>query len=98
MVNEREQVATITFLVRHAFQLFQGTKSAIGDNRLQRADLTHFGRVEDLHGRFRVWAGNVAAHRSGNSSLDYRLRDASHLRQRVFELLHELGDNLENGT
>ncbi|KAK4229267.1 hypothetical protein QBC38DRAFT_508389 [Podospora fimiseda] len=30
--------------------------------------------------RFKVWCGNMGAHRSGMSSLDYRLRDAIHLK------------------
>jgi hypothetical protein len=33
---------------------------------------------EDELGRLRVWAANIGAHQSGQSSLDYRLRDASH--------------------
>jgi hypothetical protein len=32
----------------------------------------------DELGRLRVWAANIGAHQTGQSSLDYRLRDASH--------------------
>ena len=45
------------------------------------------GRWEDELGRLRMWAANIGAHRTGQSSLDYRLRDASHIRQQVLKLL-----------
>ena len=45
------------------------------------------GRWEDELGRLRMWAANIGAHRIGQSSLDYRLRDASHIRQQVLKLL-----------
>ena len=45
------------------------------------------GRWEDELGRLRMWAANIGAHRIGQSSLDYRLRDASHIRQQILKLL-----------
>jgi uncharacterized Zn-finger protein len=44
----------------------------------------------DELGRLRVWAANVGAHQMGQSSLDYRLRDASHIKQHILSLLNEL--------
>ncbi|KAF1918320.1 hypothetical protein BDU57DRAFT_447181, partial [Ampelomyces quisqualis] len=41
-------------------------------------------------GRFRLWVGNIGAHRIGRASLDYKLREASHIRVRIFELLQTL--------
>src|SRR4051812_33015464 len=46
--------------------------------------------INDQIGRFRLWCGNVAAHRNGRSSLDHKLREASHIRDRVIELLKNL--------
>ncbi|KAJ6185317.1 hypothetical protein N7519_006618 [Penicillium mononematosum] len=40
----------------------------------------------DELGRLRVWAGNVAQG-TGQSSLDYRLRDASHIKVQILSLL-----------
>jgi len=37
--------------------------------------------------RFKTWAGNLGAHHVGKSSLDYRLRQASHLQDQVIYLL-----------
>ncbi|OQE26939.1 hypothetical protein PENFLA_c006G08751 [Penicillium flavigenum] len=40
----------------------------------------------DELGRLRVWAGNIAQG-TGQSSLDYRLRDASHIKDQILSLL-----------
>ncbi|KAI4276260.1 MAG: hypothetical protein L6R38_005709 [Xanthoria sp. 2 TBL-2021] len=45
--------------------------------------------IDEL-GRLRIWAGNVGAHQSGPSSLEFRLRDASHIRDEVTDLLTDL--------
>ena len=46
--------------------------------------------LEDYHGRFRVWAGNIGAHKAGKISLDHRLEDSSHIGSRVVRLLKDL--------
>ena len=48
-------------------------------------------------GRFKVWAGNAGAHRTGRVSLDYRLREASHIYDELTKLLGELKNNLAQG-
>ncbi|KAL8816857.1 MAG: hypothetical protein Q9223_004209 [Gallowayella weberi] len=45
--------------------------------------------IDEL-GRLRIWAANVGAHQSSQSSLDFRLRDASHIRNQVVKLLTSL--------
>ena len=52
--------------------------------------------IKDEQTRFKVWAGNIGAHRLGMSSLDYRLRDASHIRKQIFRLLDDLSTLLED--
>ena len=54
-------------------------------------------RLSDQFGRFKVWAGNTGAHRTGRVSLDNRLREASHIRTPLTELLEELNKDLEEG-
>ena len=54
-------------------------------------------RILDEFGRFRVWAGNAGAHRTGKVSLDHRLREASHIHAELTELLGELNKDLEEG-
>lgn len=53
--------------------------------------------LQDEFGRFRVWAGNVGAHREGKISLDHRLREASQIQKQVTELLGDLDRALQEG-
>ncbi|KAF5710471.1 zinc finger transcription factor ace1 [Fusarium globosum] len=46
--------------------------------------------------RFKVWSGNIGAHKKGRSSLDHRLRDASNIRNQVVELLEDLAESLKD--
>ena len=48
------------------------------------------GAWEDELGRLRIWAANIGAHQTGQSSLDFRLRDASHIREQIVKLLQSL--------
>jgi hypothetical protein len=48
----------------------------------------------DELGRLRVWAANIGAHQTGQSSLDYRLRDASHIKDQIVRLLESLRRSL----
>lgn len=72
-----------------------------GDNLKKKplaTDAESTRRVEDEQAKFRVWAGSMSAHRKGMSSLDYRLRDASHIRSQVVRLLKDLQGNLKEVT
>lgn len=46
--------------------------------------------------RFKVWSGNMGAHASGRRSLQFRLRDASHLQKQVLSLLADLSELLKD--
>lgn len=54
------------------------------------------GPWEDELGRLRVWAANIGAHQTGQSSLDFRLRDASHVREQIIKLLQGLLRRLQD--
>ncbi len=45
--------------------------------------------------RLNVLAANVGAHQTGQSSLDYRLRDASHIGQQAIKLIKDLRQTIE---
>ncbi len=53
--------------------------------------------LDDQRGRFRAWAVNVGAHRDDSLSLDHKLREAPHIRQKVLGLLGELETDLQEG-
>ena len=50
----------------------------------------------DELGRLRVWAANIGAHQTGQSSLDFRLRDASHISNQITKLLQDLNRSLDD--
>lgn len=54
------------------------------------------GIWEDELGRFKIWAANIGAHQIGRSALDFRLRDASHIRDEVLTLLGDLRRTLQD--
>ena len=54
------------------------------------------GAWEDELGRLRMWAANIGAHQTGQSSLDFRLRDASHIREQIVKLLQGLLRRLQD--
>ena len=65
---------------------------------------TQTSSISSLHdkfldelGRLRVWAGTTGADQIGTESLDYRLRAASHIHQRLVGLLKELDNNIAEG-
>lgn len=53
----------------------------------------------DCLGRFKIWAGNIGAFQrfESQSSLDYRLRDASKISAQIADLLDELAESIEDG-
>lgn len=55
-------------------------------------------QVQSEETRFKVWCGNIGAHQIGTrSSLEYRLRDASHIRKQVVKILTSLSASLVDG-
>ncbi|TVY37144.1 Exocyst complex component [Lachnellula subtilissima] len=52
----------------------------------------------DCLGRFNIWAGNIGALQrpESQSSLDYRLRDASKIATQIVDLLDELAESIED--
>ncbi|KAK1534477.1 transcription factor RfeG [Colletotrichum costaricense] len=73
----------------HLLQVAQGSSS-------HPSPLKTLRKLEDEQVRFKIWAGNVGAHKTDRSSLEYRLRDASNLRLHVRKLLTELIENIDD--
>ncbi|OQD92698.1 hypothetical protein PENSOL_c038G02133 [Penicillium solitum] len=71
-------------------------------SRLVSEDLSSFASEvppalwKDELGRLRVWAANIGAHQTGQSSLDYRLRDASHIKEQTLRVLRRLQRTTED--
>ena len=54
--------------------------------------------VRDELGRFRIWTGNIGALQRDSRSLDYRLREASQVRDQVTKVLQDLEFSLSECT
>lgn len=76
--------------VHGCLETFQMVGESLSKAELQIKRKLQPGAINDALGRFRLWVGNIGAHRRGRSSLDYRLREASHIKYRVIELLQNL--------
>lgn len=61
-----------------------------------RLSLSSGSRVNIQEQRFTLWAHNLGLYRKGHSSLDYRVRDAGFVKERLCELLLDLKEHLEN--
>ena len=48
--------------------------------------------------RFTMWTSNIGAHKRGQSSLDFRLRDAAHIRDAVLSMLGDLQELITDST
>ncbi|RYC59971.1 hypothetical protein CHU98_g6235 [Xylaria longipes] len=59
------------------------------------SDAAHQGPLDEF-ARFNLWTGNTGAHHRGRSCLEGRLRDASHLRDPVVNLLTDLKSTLHD--
>ncbi|KAF2144986.1 uncharacterized protein K452DRAFT_284377 [Aplosporella prunicola CBS 121167] len=81
---------TIADVVTKLFQQFNGLGTQLHHADQDYTNQVQRSEVADEAGRFRTWAGNIGAHRRGRSSLDYRLRDASHIEHKVHTLLRRL--------
>lgn len=69
--------------------------------RVEQPDYSHESEVSSVFwgdelGRLRVWAANIGAHQTGQSSLDFRLRDASHISNQITKLLQDLNRSLDD--
>ena len=78
-------------------RLFDDTAEALRGS--ERQDAPPFEQaLVDQRGRFKIWGSNIGAHLLGRGSLDYRLRDASHLKTRVIRYLGDLTVQLSDVT
>ena len=59
-----------------------------------QSEILNLEAWEDELGRLRIWAANIGAHKIDQSSLDFRLRDASHIRDQIVKLLKSLDDSV----
>ncbi|GAW14165.1 hypothetical protein ANO14919_035590 [Xylariales sp. No.14919] len=89
---------TIASHVTQCLDLFRDGLSVTGPGTVNEDPLEEksLQKIRDEHTRFKIWSGNIGAHRVGMSSLDYRLRDSSHIHDQIVRLLQDLKSVLED--
>ncbi|KAI6763928.1 hypothetical protein HG530_007717 [Fusarium avenaceum] len=101
-MNEKQQLRTIANHVFKALESFQDldislTKLASSSEPENPTNSIDFKtQLENDFLRFKMWAGNQAAHQTGPSSLDHRLREAPHLHEQVIYLLKDICESLQD--
>jgi hypothetical protein len=91
-----EREAAIPVIVSEIAARFVSLVGALADEAYVSNQVTS-AAIEDEFSRYKLWAGNIAAHRRGRRSLAYRLRDATHLLNETLSLLEALKKALNGG-
>ena len=79
-----------------SLQLFGDVRSRLAATEFDVDQSGLLKQFDDEFGRLRLWASNIGAHQKGQSSLDFRLRDASNIRDQIRSLLDDLRDILRD--
>ncbi|CZS79225.1 unnamed protein product [Fusarium graminearum] len=101
MENNHKSESIASHVVK-TFESFHDLENALAkttnsDEPSEGAALESFlPTIENDFIRFKMWAGNQAAHRSDPSSLDHRLREAPHLQKQIIYLLKDICESLED--
>jgi hypothetical protein len=92
-------ISSIADNVRKCMESFKNVASNVLGSPNAGGDIEDkLTRITEEWARFKVWSGNIGAHRKGRSSLEYRLRDASNLQKHVNDLLDDLNESLVDGN
>ncbi|KAK3327391.1 hypothetical protein B0T19DRAFT_161775 [Cercophora scortea] len=89
-------MASISENVLLCLRAFQALTAAPLDVPSAGEERLSFPEIDDEFSRFKVWSANIGAHQTGRSSLDYRLRDASNIKNQVVKLLQNLAELLHD--
>lgn len=92
-----DRSSTIATLVAQTFRSLQRLTSTIRSEKPLGVDESLINILDGLLGRFNVWADHVSAAQVGTISLEYRLRDSSHICDKIKDLLCDLNDSLKDG-
>jgi len=66
---------------------FSGLSTALATGEQEHRELMPPEKIENEHGRFKIWSGNLGALQTGRSSLDFRLRESTVMQTNVKKLL-----------
>lgn len=101
--KEAELIASYVAKTLQSFRKLEGALSepflARSRNVMDGDTLNEFSfQTQNDFTRFKMWVVNQKAHQSGSASLDYRLREATHLRGQIIYLLKDVCESLKTAT
>lgn len=79
-----------TLISDEFYQCYTSFQELYAQDGLGRAEVPQRLWQNQL-GRLRIWASNIGAHQTTQASLDHRLRDASHIKVQVINLIRSVG-------
>lgn len=83
--------------VRKCLESFDGLKRNALSPTAEDVGEISISKVSNAADRFRLWVGNIGAHRKDRGSLDFRLRDAPLIQSNVLDILSALSSRMEEG-
>jgi hypothetical protein len=97
--------ASIFVMCQECFELFDSLGSTLDEMTPTQANERQFDRdlsrsvIQDASSKFKAWAVNIAAFHKPQlrSSLDFRLKEATEIRERIVKILHGLQESLNDG-
>lgn len=102
-MDSNQERMPIAHNVRNVLKLFRAVATSFNheidslEDEAESNDLRELLiTLENENIRFKMWAGNLAAHQSGPASLDHRLREAPHIQEQVIYLLRDISESLED--
>ncbi|KAM5343875.1 hypothetical protein ACJ41O_012412 [Fusarium nematophilum] len=99
-MDRNQDRGAIAHNVQAVLKSFQNLTASFAESSSQQPGATDLRELlpgfENEVTRFKMWAGNLAAHQSGPASLDHRLREAPHLQEQVVYLLSDISESLED--
>lgn len=105
-LNDATPTSPIFDLSRNCMKKYQALCGMLCDTTRGEANRNSFDRdevllgVQDAQYRFKAWATNIAALQESHlkSSLDFRLQEATEIRERVLKILEDLRGSLTDAT
>lgn len=94
--NDAHQESVVASLAR-CLEAFDDFSLAVVDFSLEEAENLYLSRINDEHGRLRVWEKNHVLNHDGRDSLDNVLSKDPEVKSIVLELLQNLCDDLKAG-
>lgn len=86
-VTESDDLSLVALNVHHCLKDFQAVCNKLSSAQSSIKTKLPLATLKDIFGGFRLWSSNVGAHRTGRGSLGYKLREASHIRDQVIQLV-----------